>query len=277
MIDHIPPVSSLETILRAVNDALDQEVVNVGGILDLESYLDETNDNIAILDMASMFPQIITNSSQGQAQAENEYIYPTEDIYRWVHEAKIILSPYGRPTGWRLKFANRSIASALLRSTGKQNPLMCGWKIVTANEWTPAKEKRMEQKFNIETSMDQTQSTTPPRVRVVEPIGKHHLNYDAIDGNHLHWLDDSVLRIENCNEEVDEQNLLHIFSRYELRSPSIVKWTGKTVDGKRAPLTFLVRFMDASWARAALREKQATVIHGAAIRLVQYPRQLLQA
>ena len=109
------------------------------------------------------------------------------------------------------------------------------------------------------------------------PIGNNRIFYDDdLDFITLDWLDDSVVRVENCHDKVCEQDLLHVFSRYDLKAPSVLRWTGdRSLDTKKAPSVFLVRFADAAWARAALREKQSYLLYENSIRLVQFPKQLI--
>ena len=50
-----------------------------------------------------------------------------------VVKSHLVLSANGRPAGWRIQFANRSIANAVLRSA-KKDPLRCAWKTVSVKE-----------------------------------------------------------------------------------------------------------------------------------------------
>jgi len=209
-VDNIPPLSSLDAILEGVQKALDAEQER--GIIDLDAAWDaEKNETLPFLP-------------------------PTSD--EWVLKARVILSPFGRPTGWRLLFENRSIVHALL-THAKETPILCAWKRVSIKE-LPDKEERS-------VSLDQPQVT------------------------------DATIRVENCPAGMNTLTLMHFFSRFDLTmtGPSIVQWHGKTKDGKVAPRTFLVNFADASWARAALREKQSAVCQGRTLRLAQFPKQIL--
>jgi hypothetical protein len=92
---------------------------------------------------------------------------------------------------------------------------------------------------------------------------------------------DATLRIENCSHDTTTYDLTNMFSRFDLAVrlssslPSIHEWKGTTPEGRLAPPgTFLVHFADASWARAALREKQGMIFKGRQLRLAQYPRQI---
>jgi hypothetical protein len=161
-----------------------------------------------------------------------------------IQAAHVILSPFGRPTGWRLKLANRSLVYAIL-ARGEQEQLRVGWKVVTMEEYQYSKERE--------------QSEDP-----------------AFTHNEGLIVDDTMVRIENCPFGMDANYVRYMMSRYELahEGNTILQWRGTTNDGKVAPLMFIVRFASASWARAAIRECQATQINGKTIKLVQYPKQI---
>ncbi len=162
-----------------------------------------------------------------------------------VEAAHVVLSPFGRPNGWHLKLTNRSLVYALL-DRSRQQQIRIGWKLVTVQEYHYSKER-------------------------------HQQEDPAIAGNNGLVVDDTMVRIENCPPDMDSSFVRHFVTRYELahHGNTVLKWKGETNDGKIAPLMFIVRFASASWARAAVRELQASVIHGKTIKLVQYPKQIL--
>ena len=88
---------------------------------------------------------------------------------------------------------------------------------------------------------------------------------------------DSMVRFENCPSAMTEDHLRHMLSRYELtpKGSTIVKWKGRTSDGRIPPLTFVVRFASPAYARAAVRELQGKLLQGRPMKLIQYPKQLL--
>jgi hypothetical protein len=212
-IENIPPLSSLNAILMGVKTALDTEQGR--GILDLDASFQPEQDGI--------LPFVSLDSEE------------------WVLNAKVILSPFGRPTGWHLRFQNRSIVHALL-THAREAPIRCAWK----------------------------------RVGIREGKGVSLEPSSISDPNEAH-VSEATLRVENCSDDTFESVLVRFFSRYDLteEGTSVVQWTGETSDGKKAPRTFLVHFADASWARAALREKQSAVLKGKTLRLAQYPKQML--
>jgi hypothetical protein len=212
-IENIPPLSSLNAILMGVKSALDTEKGR--GILDLDASFQPEQDGI--------LPFVSLDSEE------------------WVLNAKIILSPFGRPTGWHLRLQNRSIVHALL-THAREAPILCAWK----------------------------------RVGIKEGKGVSLKPSSIFDRNEAH-VSEATLRVENCSDDTYESGLVKFFSRYDLtqEGASVVQWKGQTSDGKVAPRTFLVHFADASWARAALREKQSAFFKGKALRLAQYPKQML--
>lgn len=209
-VENVPPISSLDAMLAGMEFAF--RVLREHGILDLDAKWNPDKAESSPLPILS-FP----------------------DDYIPVKKAKVVLSPFGRMTGWKLQFENRSIVHALLAYT-KELPIMCASK----------------------------------RVRLRElKDDKRSYNYPQVS--------DATIRVENFPDDATPLKLLNFFSRYDLRQdgPSIVQWAGQTSDGKVPPTTWLVHFADASWARAAIREKQSSILDGRAITLVQYPRQIL--
>lgn len=212
-IENIPPLSSLNAILMGVKAALDIEKGR--GIIDLDASFQPEQDGIL------------------------PFVSP--DSEEWVLNAKVILSPFGRPTGWHLRFQNRSIVHAIL-THAREAPIRCAWK----------------------------------RVGIKEGKGLSIEPSSISDPNEAH-VSEATLRVENCSDDTYESVLVRFFSRYDLtqQGASVVQWKGQTSDGKVAPRTFLVHFADASWARAALREKQSAFLKGKTLRLAQYPKQIL--
>ena len=155
----------------------------------------------------------------------------------WVEQAHLILSPFARPFGWHLKLANRSIAQALLSfSSEKGNHVYCDVQSVL-----------------VKPAPDQAPS-------------------------HQQHVSEATLRVERCPPDTNTLDVLRIFSRYDLRTtgPSVVEW--RPPHNKKdmyVPLTFLVHFADASWARAAMRERQGHSMKiGNNLVLARYPQQL---
>ena len=161
-----------------------------------------------------------------------------------IQQAHLILSPFARPTGWYIELTNRSLVYALLASQ-----VHCAWKQVRVQ---PCKAPPPEDSDNL----------TPT-------------------------VTDATVRLENCPPGTDLLRLVNMFSRYDLAAPptaqseqngsfsgSIQRWNVQRLESTNVPVTFLVHFADAAWARAAVRERQSYRIKGKELRLVQYPAQL---
>lgn len=224
-VENISPTSSLNAILRGIRQALDVEESR--GIVDLDKPWSA----------GQRIPFLTRVSEVGAPD-------------KWVQKARLILSPYGRPCGWYLKFANRSVVYALLKYA-RDTPVKCSWRDVRIFDYG-------------QPNVDPTK-TTPENANFV----------------FSEEISDNTLRLENVSQNIRETSLLNFFSRYDLRSNPILKWEHRTSDGKSNPPTFLIHFTDAAWARACLREKQATFIHAfqekigkKQIILVQYPQQI---
>jgi hypothetical protein len=88
---------------------------------------------------------------------------------------------------------------------------------------------------------------------------------------------DAAIRVENCSNEMSEGQCRFLFRRHELawEGPNVINLGGKEVGGRQVPNSFIIRFADASWARAALRELQGVDFRGSVLRLAQYPKQLM--
>ncbi|GKY92717.1 hypothetical protein MPSEU_000241800 [Mayamaea pseudoterrestris] len=216
MIENIPPISSLHNMLAGIEDALISQQER-RGILDLDavwSASQQSDSNPPIIDI------------------------PQGDVRCVVDKALVVLSPFGRPTGWKIRLANRSLVHALLLQH-VDDPIKCAWKEVRMREWQP--------------DADDDASVSPQ-------------------------ITNATLRVEGYPHHMSSLLLMNMFSRFDLdetRKRSIEPWLEKTDDFKSASATWLVHFADASWARAALREKQGTVIKGNALMLSPYPEQIV--
>lgn len=216
-IDNIPPMSSLQSMLAGLEEALKIQY-DGRGILDLDAEWSVNAESLPLLEL-----QI------------------DEDIRKLVKKAVVVLSPYGRPTGWKIQFTNRSIVQALLLQHAEK-PIVCAWKPIAIKEF--------------ETAEQDTTSLVNPQVT------------------------DATLRVEGFPHTSSPLLLMNLFSRFDLdetreRGPSIQPWKQQTVDGKSSSTTWLVHFADPSWARAALRERQAAEFKGNTLVLAPYPEQIL--
>ena len=214
LVHNIPPISSLHNMLAGIEDALLNQQ-----ILDLDAEWNPTEH------VAADEPPLL------QIQPGN--------IRSVVRKALVVLSPFGRPTGWKIQFTSRSIVQALLLKQ-KDAAISCAWKQVRISEWHP------------------------------------ELESDDV----LPQITSATLRVEGYPHHMSPLLLMNLFSRFDLdesksRKKSIEPWQEKTIDGKSSNNTWLVHFDNASWARAAMREKQSTVIKGNTLVLSPYPEQIL--
>ena len=156
-----------------------------------------------------------------------------------------------------MQFDNRSVVHSLLKHV-QESPITCAWKAVNVTEYTSS------------------------AGAVDAPPAPDTIPRDSVLNEEI---SDHTLRVENV-PHVQPSRVITFFSRYDLHS--VRQWQGVTSDGKAAPPSiYLVHFADASWARAALRERQGTYMtsHGerlmidrskpVPLRLSQFPKQLL--
>lgn len=178
-------------------------------------------------------------------------------------EARMMLSQKKRPTGWFIKFPHTSIADEFVRES-IQTPCKIGWKRVFPSHFDPFLDENTLKLWR-------------------EPV-------------EILKLDHSSVRMENVPFRCTVDTVRSFFRRFEIaddcngKPPAVVKLIEasrlpkksdsdhKTENGKKwRPLshTFLVRFSDASVARAAVRERHLWELMGQKIYLNQYPSQLV--
>ena len=90
----------------------------------------------------------------------------------------------------------------------------------------------------------------------------------------FYHVSDATIRVENCPLKTSHMNVMNLFSRYDLKAGTgaVEEWKGGR-EGR--PMTFLVHFADASWARSALREKQGEFMDDNKLLLAPFPRQIV--
>jgi hypothetical protein len=160
----------------------------------------------------------------------------------WVRQAISVLSHLGRPSKWRIQLENRSVVNAVLEHV-QQQPFYCVWKAVDVVEWKP-----------------------PTTTTDVVPT-----------------FDDTFVRVENCPLNLAENGVRHLFRRYHLsqnHSSNVMLWKpqGEGKEGRSHlpdKCTFIVRFIDAANARAAVRELQGVIVLTHRLMIAQYPKQLV--
>jgi hypothetical protein len=274
-VDNISPTSSLEALVAGMWSALERH-----GVINLDA---PWNPDEMVRSSAAAAAAAAAAAEGGDRSADDGAIHlpalpviRLEDDYpdgSWIVQARVVLSPFARPTGWHVQLASRSLAYALL-SAAQDEPLLCASRPVTvrAMDASPGEE---DEKDDGAVPMRDRLRPWPPEVS------------------------DATIRVENCSERTSVLELLNLFSRYDLRHPprttlvsdgqdgstvaaasaaesaSVVPWTGITSDGKAPPTTWLVHFRNAGWARAALRDVQGATLDGRILRLARYPRQKL--
>jgi len=219
----VSPNSSLEAMMDAVENVLDKELER--GIVNLD---------------APFVPH--TAAPLLKITDEQRAIRKREQPHPYIVEAKLILSPFARPTGWYVRLAHRSLAQALLVKSRNSKNFSIAHKLVKVKEYRPAKNGPQFEGF-------------------------------------IPGISDATIRVENCPDHLPKLAFLNLFSRFDLSmtTESVVSWKGVTPKGKEASSqTYLVHFADPSWARAAIRERQGAEVSGMSLRLVQFPRQLLR-
>ena len=253
-VNHTLPLCSLEETLSVFERLVHEEAT---GIIDLEAPWNPYEDGMILPTLEKDILSSSFSSDRRDRGQGNSTI---------VEAAHVVLSPFGRPNGWHLKFANRSVAYAILnRSKSRTNPILIGWKYVGIQEFNYDKWKK---------GQTQRQPLPPP------PRGKKGTRYNPINPNHsMHTdfiVDDTMVRVENCPVKIGTEYIRIMMSRYDLAHTgrTVIKWVGITPNGKVAPPMFVVRFASSAWARAAVRELQGTQIDDNIIKLIQYPKQI---
>lgn len=104
LLQKIPPMISLDDVVRSINGVMDHE--QELGIVDLDGNL-QTNDTLPMVKRVHK---------------------------EWVQSATFLLSEHGRPNAWKIQFENRSLAHAFLQRA-KAIPFRLIWKPVLVTEW----------------------------------------------------------------------------------------------------------------------------------------------
>lgn len=204
---------------------------------------------------------------------------PPSSLFQ-VRAAHVTLSPFGRPNGWKVQLANSSLVNAILTRAsdmargGNGCGVRVGWKLVQVEEiHDPPPEDGAELSDDGDDDGGKAKSGGGGSSRRSSSGARRN---DGGTGVAEEDVDDSMVRIENCPPSLDKEHLRYLLSRYDLAptGDTILQWAGRTNDGREPPLTYVVRFASPAWARAAVRELQATWLDGKMIKLVQYPNQM---
>jgi hypothetical protein len=120
-IEGISPISCLEAMLSSIRSILDAE--QALGMIDLDASWSD----------GQPVPFLSFPAEQAMGIKDNQTADTTRED-KGVQQAMIILSPFGRPTGWYVWLDNRSVVYALLKHA-KENPLQCTWKTLKVQEY----------------------------------------------------------------------------------------------------------------------------------------------
>ncbi|KAL3914263.1 MAG: hypothetical protein SGILL_006173, partial [Bacillariaceae sp.] len=255
------PLSSLDEVVTSIEQILYEELVGAG-VVDLDAMWHPLQDE-EVPTVPIVRAEVDTDNSVDhddddsldqdlEDNIENLTMEEAKGQTFHVQAAHVVLSPFGRPTGWHVKLASSSMVNALIVRAASKLKVRVGWKMVQVQE------------YNYPRLDDATSEEEQRKIK-----RQNHINNLPID--------DTMVRFENCHPTLSEEHLRFLLSRFELArtgGATVIRWKGVTDDGKRQ-LMFVVRFLDASWARAAVRENQGLEVYGKDLRLIQFPKQLL--
>jgi len=297
-ITNIPPLSTLDDLLVDVERIAQTELSM--GIVDLDAAQ-------KMMDNQSASSSSISSEEDQQPpqlpiwQPDVSTPYPPHLVV----EARLSLSTLKRPTGWYLRFPNRSVVHALLSHIGEANKLETQYnRLQFATRAKNSKELKRHKKEKLEEEPDLMEipefswndvPTKPLKCawkRVTVTPFDINIDRNRIESQDAmkYGISDNVVRVENCSRDSTVDSVMHFFSRYDLSDErndnlkaveQIVKGSEKRHDAIARHVTpsttnsFLVRFASAADARAAVREKQNVEFMGRRMRLAQYSRQII--
>ncbi|GFH59355.1 hypothetical protein CTEN210_15831 [Chaetoceros tenuissimus] len=281
LVKDIPPSSTLDDLLVDLERIVTTELSV--GIPDLESPMD--------------------NAGTGD---ENRPLYQPDPMLppAQIVEARLQLSTLMRPSGWYIRFANKSIVHSIMNHLNNAKKIKNDF--IQLNK-AIREENRKIQRMNKSSSNDEDKEeiaepqlnwkhldTRPllcawKQVEVVPfVLGKKQKDIDQFNAGLEYGISENVIRVENCPLESCEEDVFHFFSRYEFvdERESQFKPVDQVVYGSSSKKfaksdtpsmtnSFLVRFASTANARAAIREKQNVEFMGKRLRLAQYSRQIL--
>jgi hypothetical protein len=312
----IPPLSTLDDMLvdieRIMSTELNMGIVNLDEAEKLlwnqmknQRSQDEKGDDNNDDDNNNNNNNNATNNDDDASQAIPLW-YPNqegEDIDLPPHmviEAHLDLSTLYRQAGWYLRFPNRSCVHALLSHVKEAS------RIARSREWENRSNKKSSvQSQDEEDTQDEPISSHEPKALkcgwkevTVYPFAMKSKDFHS----NIDWIDDSVVRVENCPVESTVDDLRYFLNLYTLMDDrsfddnksslqavqlavhgtkstdekARIKEIGKKQYTRSRTNTFLVKFATASDARAAIREKQGNELIGRKIKLAQFSRQLIR-
>lgn len=304
----IPPLSTIDELLVDIERIMNTELNT--GIIDLDAaeqsllnqVVNQKQETVENIEPSSPPPLPLWNPNDD----ENVSNLPSHMVI----EARMNLSTLYRQAGWFLRFPNRSCVHALLSHIEEANRIR--------------KEYRIHGKMGKQKKIDRVQGHKENE-EDIQTISKEFtwMNYDVrplkcgwkeVDVfpfylkskafySDIDWIDDTVVRVENCPLESTVDDLRYFFNLYDLRDDRILTEeddtreavqlvvTGNKSEQEKLVLdddtnidklsftpsrtnTFLVQFATTADARAAVREKQSVEFMGKKIKLAQFSRQM---
>ncbi|KAG7354167.1 hypothetical protein IV203_003523 [Nitzschia inconspicua] len=248
-VDGTLALTSLEELVMSIENILYEELEH--GVIDLEALWNPQQQGETV-------PLLPIQDTDGTNDDDNV----VSPHFR-IQAAHLMLSPFGRPTGWHLKLSNPSMVHALITRAESKKRVHVAWKMVLVKEYHPP----------TAAAAAETETEAPTAAKDGNAVQTTTTITNHING---FLVDNTMVRFENCPESLTEEHLRYLLSRYELArfGPTVMQWEGQTAQGKRHRM-FVARFHDATWARAAVREKQDLPVGSRRLRLIQYPNQRL--
>jgi len=326
MVTNIPMLSNLYDILSTMSQVVQIELHR--GIVDLDAAEETLQKQLLLLEheqqqethgkvdssssssSSTTLPLWIPNKDDDDDDdddSDKKNQYPSHLVL----EARLFLSRAARPSGWFLRFPNKSVVHAILShaqegldahnnnnpssssledvdatttSVTTTQPIICGGKLLQLQPFTPQQQQQSSssrnyfQNVSFEKYQKYQYNDTCVRIEnctvrtTIEDVYFFLKEYDLIPQQSL----SSSSSNNNNNEEEEEENV--VVSGVEIWDHAGGTTTNRTKIkryNKQAPPIFIVRFTSPSEARAAVREMQYKELKGNKIRMMQYPRQML--
>ena len=307
----IPPLSTLDELLvdieRIMKTELNTGIVDLdvaeGSLLNQMEQQEEEGSELKSTS-ESPFPLWYPNSN------DNTDILPPNMVL----EAHLDLSTLYRQSGWFLRLPNRSCVHALLSHVEEANRIRKKFNQDLRRAKTKKSRSRSHglvkgERLDNDADSDEKFSWMNYETRPLTCCWKEvevfpfHIKTQSFF-NKFDWIDDTVIRVENCPPESTVADVQYFFDRYnvmdetrgissddnsECNSPKQAVQlvvTGNTDNEfskmksskKNTPSMtniFLVQFKSAGDARAAIRDRQNVELMGRKVKLAQFSSQLI--
>ena len=302
-VSDIPPLSTLDELLVDIERIMQTELRT--GIVDLDAA-----------------EKIVLNQAKTQGKEDEENIITSPPLPLWnphndgsipshmVIEAHLHLSTLYRQAGWFLRFPSRSCVQALLSHVQEADRIRNNY----YEDRKTLRRRKFKRQYDETYDNDNDNNDLDTKrfswvnysVRPLTCCWKEVLvNPFFLNADMYHtkidWIDENVVRVENCPPESTVDDIRYVFNPYDLLDDRIIAdgqnsisavhlaVSGcKDVEKEKKHLkgdtptftpsrtnTFLVQFTTSAGARAAVREKQNVELMGKKIRLAQFSRQII--